>query len=283
MSMSDQEGYLERGGVRLFYQVRLPEAAPARAAVAIVHGLGEHYGRHRKLADFLVDKGYAVIGHDLRGAGRSGGRRGHVDRFGDYLDDLCAVLDATAPLRPPGPPFILGQSLGGLIVATLALASPERARGVILCAPALKNRHRPPAWKDTAARFLSRVVPGLRMSTALPLDRLAHDPAVEREYRADPLCYGKASARWYIEFLQAGEEVRRRAPELTLPVLLFQGRADELADPEANREFFAALGSPLKKLVLYDDAYHEVFNDDCAEAARAELAAWLELLISSPA
>ncbi|MGE5623828.1 MAG: lysophospholipase [Methanocella sp.] len=281
--MSEREGYLSRGRIELFYQVRLPDETPAKAAVAIIHGLGEHCGRHRKLADFLVAEGYAVVGHDLRGAGRSGGRRGHVGRFGEYLDDLGAVLAAAAPDLPEGPPFILGQSLGGLIAAAYALAFPDEVRGAILCSPGLKNRHQPPAWKDAAAHLLSRLVPGLSLATELPLAHLAHDPAVEREYRADPLCCGKASARWYIEFLRAGNEVRRRATEFRVPVLLFQGGADVFVDPEANLAFFNALGTPGKTLAFYPDAYHEVFNDDCAGQARAELLAWLESQTSSQA
>ena len=47
-----------------------------KAVVCLVHGLGEHTGRYAHVAAALNDAGYAVLGVDLRGHGKSGGPRG---------------------------------------------------------------------------------------------------------------------------------------------------------------------------------------------------------------
>ena len=74
-------------GLTLYYQCWLPVAEP-KAILLVVHGWAEHSGRYRNLVDHVVPKGYAIYAHDHRGHGMSGGRRGYVERFSDYLDDL---------------------------------------------------------------------------------------------------------------------------------------------------------------------------------------------------
>ena len=51
-------------------------ATPTRGSVLIVHGLGEHGGRYAHVAAHLTQAGWAVLGYDQRGHGRSGGPRG---------------------------------------------------------------------------------------------------------------------------------------------------------------------------------------------------------------
>jgi alpha-beta hydrolase superfamily lysophospholipase len=54
------------GGLDLYYQSWQPEGA-ARAALALVHGLGEHGGRYMNIVNHLVPKGYAIYALDHRG------------------------------------------------------------------------------------------------------------------------------------------------------------------------------------------------------------------------
>ncbi|HRZ80554.1 MAG TPA: alpha/beta hydrolase, partial [bacterium] len=46
----------------------IPEGE-VKAVIQIVHGMNEHIGRHKLLAEFLYSKGFAVYGIDLRGHG----------------------------------------------------------------------------------------------------------------------------------------------------------------------------------------------------------------------
>ena len=81
--------------------------AEPRGIVVITHGFGEHGGTYRQAAESLgaaldVD----VVAVDLRGHGRSPGRRGVVRRYEDLTDDLsCAIeLGRAEPARPPAFP-----------------------------------------------------------------------------------------------------------------------------------------------------------------------------------
>src|SRR5258705_7896083 len=66
------------------------EAAAPRAAVLGLHGWADHAGRWRDVGERLCAAGYSTYLLDLRGHGRSGGRRGHLSRFSQLLGDLQA-------------------------------------------------------------------------------------------------------------------------------------------------------------------------------------------------
>src|SRR2546428_12675153 len=72
----------------------------ARADVLVVHGYFEHGGRYAELASAFADAGLATTAGDLRGHGVSAGRRGHISRFDQYLDDGGTALH-TLSAPPP--------------------------------------------------------------------------------------------------------------------------------------------------------------------------------------
>src|SRR5690349_7968444 len=126
------------GGTKLHVEIFRPAGAP-RAVAVVVHGYAEHIGRYREVANVLVQAGLAVVGFDLRGHGRSSGRRGHIDAFSDYLDDLDAALALARQLHPGLPVVLVSHSNGGLI--TLRALTDERRRpdvaGAIISSPFL--------------------------------------------------------------------------------------------------------------------------------------------------
>ena len=67
-----------------------------RARVLHVHGINEHSGRHHRTFAALTAVGVEVVRFDLRGSGRSGGKKQYIDRFEDYVDDVAAVYQDTA-------------------------------------------------------------------------------------------------------------------------------------------------------------------------------------------
>src|SRR5215212_8340458 len=63
-------------GINFFVRGWEPDAEP-KAVIALIHGLGEHTGHYEHVAKALTDAGYAMVGFDLRGHGKSSGTRGH--------------------------------------------------------------------------------------------------------------------------------------------------------------------------------------------------------------
>src|SRR5262249_14827727 len=135
-----------------------------------------------------------IIAVDLRGHGRSPGRRGVVRRYEDLTDDLACALDWAARTRPDVPRFLLGHSNGGQVALRVALDRPAAFDGLIISNPALRVAVPIPLHKLKLGRFLLRYAPWVTLRSELRVDRLTRDPEIQREHRADRLRHSRMSA-----------------------------------------------------------------------------------------
>jgi len=263
-------------GLLLTRQAWRPDGEPA-AVLAVVHGYGEHGGRYRGLAEDMAARGYAVHVYDLRGHGHSGGQRGHLGRFTDYLDDTAVYLAAVREEQPGRPLFLLGHSLGGLIATAYVEDRPTDAlAGLILSSPFLRLGMPVAPVRLRAARLLSVVAPAMNVGNTIDPTALSHERDVVEAYDTDPLNHHVATARWAAEVLAAQGAALSAAGSIRLSLLLLFGDADAVADPQAARELFSAAGSTDKTSRCYEDFYHEIFNETGRAKVFADLAAWLE-------
>ena len=262
------------GGVRLFRQRWRPDG-PARALVVNVHGLGDHSGLYPTLVEFLLARGFAVHAPDLRGNGRSPGPRAYIERWDEFREDLRRFLKVVREEEPELPMFLLGNSLGGLIVLDFALHHPEGVRGVIAASPPL-GRLGVPAPLIFLGRIMSRVWPRFALQTGMDLTGLARDPTVVRTVLADPLFHRYGTARLSTEVVAAIARVQAGAPRLSLPVLVLHGGADRMVPPDGSRRFIGAVGASDRRLIEYPDAYHVLFADVGREQVLADLVTWID-------
>lgn len=262
------------GNLDLFYQRWRPEGS-ARAALAIVHGFGEHGSRYPNVINHLVPRGYAIYALDHRGHGRSPGQRGHVNAWREYREDVRAFIQLVARHESPRSIFLWGHSLGGLIVLEYALHYPDGLRGVIASAPLLGQAGVSPIL-IALARILSRVAPKFSLSTGLDATTLSRDPDVVKAYTSDPLVHSLATPRLSTEITAAQTWTLAHAGEWRVPLLLFFGTADRLVPPENTRRFFDAIAFPDKHKIEYEGAYHETHNDIIHAQVMADVERWLE-------
>ncbi|MBE7450339.1 MAG: alpha/beta hydrolase [Kofleriaceae bacterium] len=248
------------GGATLYGEVYLPPRAPTAVAV-MVHGYAEHCGRYREVAHVLVDAGLAVLGYDYRGHGRASGRRGHIDAWSDYHDDLDAAV-AQARALAPGKPLVLVAHSNGSLITLRALTDGERrldVAGAVLSSPFLGLKLQVPAAKIWLARGMSRVFPAFSQKNDLRVEDLTSDPERQAARTADTLCHDVASARWFTEAIGAQTHVLRQAANLSLPTLWLIGGDDPIADP--------AVSEPVARKVHGADVHllrgfkHEVWNE----------------------
>jgi alpha-beta hydrolase superfamily lysophospholipase len=275
--MSTQaEGRIAASAGQLYWRAWKP-SGPARALLVLAHGYAEHIGRYEHVAGFFQGRGFIFYAFDQAGHGKSDGRRGHVNAFGDYISDLKRFVAFAQEREPRLPTFLLGHSQGGLVSLAYGVGQPTELRGIVVSGPALRLAMPVPAWKLNLGKALSGVVPTLAMPNGIPSDFLTHDPLISGAYaRQDPLVFKVATARWATEFFRAQTETLAAAPRLTLPCLLLHGGDDRIASPEGTRQFFAAAGASDKTLKIYDGFYHEIFNEIGKEQVLADVAQWLE-------
>ncbi|MDX1530238.1 MAG: alpha/beta hydrolase [Rhodothermales bacterium] len=252
----------------------------AKAAVLLVHGLGEHSGRYAHVATRLMLADYAVLAYDHRGHGRSEGLpRAYFDRIDLLVRDLGTVLEWARAEGPDQPLFLLGHSLGGAVAALHVIEhGADDLRGLVLSSAALKLPDAPPPMLRRVAGFASETFPRLPIAR-LKLADLSRDPRTVRAYREDPLTFnGRVPARVGYELLRATEQIQARPEAFRLPLYLFHGTADRITDPDGTRRLYEHAATDDKRLTLYEGFYHETMNAPDTDRQRVldDLVAWLD-------
>jgi len=261
-------------------------AEAPRAIVGVVHGLGEHSGRYAALAGVLAAARYTVVAIDLPGHGQTPGPRGHVASWCVMRDQWLPAMMAAAR-RLPGvsagtPLLVLGHSMGGVIALDFALEHPGGLAGVIASAPGLRSAP-PPRWKLALGHLAHAVAPTLGIPHGLDESGMSRDPEVLLGRKNDPLVHDRISPRLYFAFDGARQRVLREAGRLRVPTLVLMGGADRVVDPAGAYEFAAATPPGRAHLVVYPEAYHEIFNDHDRERVIADMLAWLEKTLPADA
>lgn len=274
--MKHQEGSFK--GIRdanIYYQYWLPEGEP-KAVLLIVHGLAEHSGRYMNVVNHFVPLGYAVYGIDHIGHGKSDGTRVYVERFEDYTDTLKTYFDMVRDWQREKPIFLVGHSMGGLIGSVYLLDHQTEFSGAVISAPFLKTSGDISPAMVFVGKVLSLLMPRLGL-TELEADGVCRDPAVVQAYVGDPLVYtGKVTARLGTEIGKAIGRVMAEAAKITLPILILQGSADKLVDPDGARMLYATVSSTDKTIHVYEGCYHEVFNEPERDQVLSDVETWLE-------
>jgi lysophospholipase len=243
---AEQSGFFKApDNLRLFWRTFIPYRP--RAAIAVIHG-------------------------------QSDGRRGHIDKFTDYLGDYQAFLDRVRTESKGQKLFILAHSHGSLISLRYALEHPELPEfgGAVLSGPYLKLAFTPPKVKVIAAQIIGSVIPWLPVKNELASEMLTTDVEVQKATDRDPLYNRTTTPRWFMESNKAQLEVIARAPEFKWPALFLHGRQDPIASPDATKDFYERAGSTDKQLIVYEGFRHEVLNEVEHERVWRDIAEWFE-------
>lgn len=265
---------------RIYYQCWLP-AGEARAALIVVHGLAEHGGRYRHLVDRFVPQGYAVYAIDHQGHGKSDGLRVFVRQFQDYTGTLRIFTDMVAKWQAGKPMFMVGHSMGGLIGAAYLIEDQHPLTGAVLSGPLVKTYDNASPILVFTVKTLSTLMPRLPL-VGLKARHVSRDPVVVRAYVNDPLVHtGKTTARLAAELVKTMQLVADGASRITLPLLIVQGGADKLVNPEGSRMLYERASSIDKTIKTYDGLYHEVFNEPERDMVLGDVRSWMETRIDA--
>lgn len=258
--MNHREGtFTGVGNLQLYYQSWQP-SAPARANLAIVHGLGSHSGTFATVVSYLSDRGYALYSFDLRGHGRSQGKRGHINRWSEFREDLRGFLHLVTTESPNLPCYLYGHSLGATIALDYAIRFPQGTQGLILSALPIGKLGLSPV-KFLVGRILSSIWPSFSLSTGIDLAAGSRDPLVVEHHAQDPLRHTCGRARMSTEFFATVAWLQAHATALQVPVLLLHGSADRTVPPNGSRRFFEKITFHDKRYIEYPEAYHDLHQD----------------------
>lgn len=250
------------------------EAPRPRTAVLFLHGWSDHAGRWTALGEGLRDAGYSAYLADLRGHGRSGGRRGHLSRFSQLLGDLQAFRRAVRR-RANAPQVLFGHSFGGLVVARYLETLPsDPVAAAVLESPFLGVGFHVPLAKRLLGRVLADLWPSVGIPTGLDPAALSRDPAVAEAYRRDPLVHHVMTPGAWREIQWAQRAVPADAHTIDVPTLFLLGGDDHIVDVELARAFAGQLRSAVT-VRWYPEMFHEPLHDPRAASVLGDVLAFL--------
>lgn len=260
---SDHKFLKMRDGIEL--SVSIKESGSPVWIIA-THGIGEHLGRHKYIAD-LFGHDFNVFQYDLRGHGRSTGRRAYVEDFSLYMEDLKEIVRFLANKYRMNRYILFGHSMGALITASFIQNYvedeyyPER---VVLNAP--------PCGMVNPFGAIIKLLPGgvipgaCRLPFTLPLGGLvdmnyfSHDPRVKDEYIKDELNSIKLESKLLLELVKTSQDTFSRPLRSKAQNFISIGECDRVVNYDDAIEFFTNIDKSFK-LTVFDGAYHEIHNE----------------------
>ena len=267
------------GSARLFFRSR--EADGSRGRLLAVHGLGEHSGRFGRIAACAAAARLDYFALDLRGHGLSQGRRGHTGSFDRLLTDLDRLRRRTGNGESKLPTFLLGHSLGGLIVGRYVqeFGFPSLA-GAALVAPFVDLAMSPPTWKLRLSDVADRLIPALTMDNEIRADMLYRTAEEQAAHKDDALLHHRVSARLWGEMRRQAEILVRRADQTRTPILVQVSGDDRVVSAGACRDLASRFGGDTR-VIEYEDAYHDLYRDPAADEAATDLVRWIDGILAA--
>lgn len=253
----------DNDGTTFFIRGWEPEDSKPKALIGLVHGLGEHTARYVHVGKAMTDAGYALVGFDLRGHGKSGGPRGHASSLDSYMQDIREFFKFLVQRYPDVPHFLYGHSLGGLLSLSFAIQHSAGLSGVIVTGSGLRSSLQEQKAKVAIVKVLGSFLPAMTIQSGLDPTTISRDPEVVQAYINDPLVHYSASLGFGKAALDAIDLCFARAKDFAVPLLMIHGKEDKLTYPSGSEDFARLVkeaGGDVT-LRLWDDLYHEVHNE----------------------
>lgn len=231
----------------------------------VSHGLGEHLERHEYILKLFASN-FNIAIYDLRGHGKSGGRRGWIEDFNHFMKDLQVVIDFLKKDFSMTNYTLFGHSMGGLITAGyLQNMAPQDfyPDKVFLSSPAVAGPGFPGHALSFAPMFLFDALvrfPTIPLQGVLDLKRLSHDRRVYESYISDELNQLKIHSKLLIEVLRMGRNVFSRPLRAACPLFVSVGSEDGLVHPKLLISYFRKVEKNAQ-LKVVEGGYHELHNE----------------------
>ena len=288
----------------------LPQTGPL-AVLQIVHGMQEHALRYDHFARWLNSKNIAVYANDHIGHGSSAKTPedlSHFPRKDDWQRsvDILHILAGKIQKDHPGiPVFMLGHSMGSVLVQTYMMQYGQEADGFIL-----SGVIRQPLVMANLGILLVKTLSALygpvdrsKLIVAIgygPYNRkfrpnrtasdwLSSENSIVDEYISSPLCGIPLTNRFYQNFFYGFKYIARHSNLKKIPdgkpVYILAGKLDPAGQsgkaPEKISYLLTKIARSRVDLKLYPAGRHEILNEKNREEVYEDMLSWVFKIIKN--
>lgn len=282
-----------------------PENRQIFGVLQIAHGITEHIGRYESIARFFTDRGFAVIGNDHIGHGKSIAPDAPPLYFGpdgswEYaLEDVRSCRVIAGEHFGNLPHYLLGFSLGSFLVREYLARFPNTVDAAILvgtgqASPELLAIGKLLAYlegkrvgEENTTQLIQKLAFGNYNRAFQPaktdMDWLNSDENALEDYLSDPLCRREVSCGLFRELLDGmmftSESKAIHGMCRDTPLLLLSGSDDSVG---ANKKGVKKLYKLLKRADFEDvtikffQGRHDILREKCSGQVLQYISDWMD-------
>jgi alpha-beta hydrolase superfamily lysophospholipase len=262
-------------GMRLPLRRWLPaDGGSPRAVILALHGFNDYSTAFETPAAEWAEHGLATYAYDQRGFGRTADA-GYWPGAAALIDDLKNAIALIGARYPKTPLIVLGESMGGAVVAAAEAEAKLPVDGLVLVAPAVRGRTTMNPFYRATLYLAAHLVPWVELTgrglhivatdNREVLIRMQADPYVIKSTRIDAI--------WGLVDLM--DRALVAAPALPARTLVVYGTHDQVMPDDSLAQFVAQL-RPAVRTAVYPSGYHMLLRDLGAAPVRDDIVAWFD-------
>lgn len=210
-----------------------------KKAILIIHGFAGGTYDQEELANYLeLNRNFDVFQFTLPGHERNLSKVEH-DEWIKKSEQQIEWLISNGYNKI----YLIGHSMGG-VIATYLASKYEEVKKLVLAAPAF--------------HYLNVIKENLNVSKSLQVA-----PKVIKTYGSEEIVARmlKLNVTVLKEFMALVKEYYDYPKDVTCPVLIIQGKSDNLVPLSSSEYVYNSVKSKKKKLIYLDDITHDVFRN----------------------
>ena len=265
----------------------------------------EYVERYEEFACYLVSKGYAVLGHDHLGHGKTAENEEELGYFAEkdgdrhVIGDMYRITCKGRELWPGVPLFIMGHSMGSYFTRRYLTKYSRKVDGAVimgtgfmpLVTVAAAKRIADVICKTKGSRYRSPLLYKLTLGgnnkrikeLRTENDWLSNNTESVDAYNKDPFCSFIFTAGAYRDFFCILVDLAKKkdfdAMNKELPVFFVAGAEDPVGNygkgVETCYKQFKNMGFSDVTMKLYPGDRHEILNELDRELVYEDIYAWL--------
>jgi len=258
----DNSHFLKVDGVELHYRIWLPSKSTNHGNILLVHGLGGSTYSWRYVVSALIEKGYTAVAVDLPGFGLSQRKPAIHQSYENRASLLWKFIDIVSL---EGPWHLAGHSMGGGIVAAMAVQKPHDIKSIILIDGSIEGRKsrfilfllRPKIIRKIAGKFICRLFITKRKIKSFLKSAYGREPypeEVEGYYRPLRLKNTYLTLSSLLRKDVSDRKLPNKLDKIIAPALCLWGNEDEWIPASKGKELIERI--PDATLFLIDEAEH---------------------------